>query len=508
MLFNAESESGGKKRFCISVWWIKRDARLDDNPALTAAIQSSKYVIPVAIFEPNVWSSSEHSELHRSCWLSAIAALNKNLELRGSRLLFMATTAEAAFKILIEQFKVEAIFSHEEIGSESTYGRDRRVKSYLTGRNIPWIEIPQSGVVRGLRSRDKRNKIWATRVTSPPLPIPENLSLPSGVISQLPTHDEILKLSNSSVTERIGRTVLRSFLETRGQGYSGRISSPNTAFESGSRLSEHLAWGTLSVRRVYYESICRTNGLEGDLSPEARRWRRSLHAFRSRLHWRDHFIQRLESEPKMEYFALNRAYEAVSYEDDVRLLNAWLTGTTGAPLVDACMRCLQNEGFLNFRMRAMVVSYACHVLHLSWKTIMHPLAALFIDYEPGIHISQLQMQAGVVGINTIRIYNPTKQLMEQDSEAIFVKKWVPELRGCSAAQIFEHEVRPILGYTATLVNYKERVELSKKQLYGIKGLAETQKVAKVVLEKHGSRMKPVRRKAKVRVNTAQLSFGF
>jgi len=159
-------------------------------------------------------------------------------------------------------------------------------------------------------------------------------------------------------------------------------------------------------------------------------------------------------------------------------------------------------------MRAMVVSYACHVLHLSWKTIMHPLAQLFIDYEPGIHISQLQMQAGVVGINTIRVYNPTKQLMDHDKDATFVKKWVPELRDHSHFEILEHENNPIAGYPAPVVSYKQRVEQTKKQLYAIRAMSETKEVAKSVLEKHGSRMKRVRKKAKQKKSTAQLSFQF
>ena len=79
-------------------------------------------------------------------------------------------------------------------------------------------------------------------------------------------------------------------------------------------------------------------------------------------------------------------------------------------------------------MRAMIVSFACFVLHISWKEINYPLAKLFIDYEPGIHISQLQMQAGIVGINTIRVYSPSKQAIDQDPDAIFIKNGFQNLR--------------------------------------------------------------------------------
>lgn len=404
--------------------WFKRDLRVRDHPALASAARQGA-VCPVYIIEPDAWRQSDSSGRHFAFLRESLGDLRQDLHQLGATLCLRVGDAVEVLERLRQQTGARRMVSHEETGNGWSYARDRRVALWARANGVAWEEFAQSGVVRRLNGRDgwaARRNAFVAQPQTQPIRIEAAAPLRSDDIPDLCAPDPCPQRQSGG--RRAAEACLSSFLSERGRDYRRAMSSPLTGWDACSRLSPHLALGTLSVREAAQAARARAAQVKGTRSG----WSGSIKSFEARLAWRDHFTQKLEDAPRIETQCLHSAYEGMRPRvPDAARLAAWERGETGLPFLDACMRSLRGTGWLNFRMRAMLVSVASYHLWLDWRSTGPHLARLFTDYDPGIHWPQMQMQAGTTGINTPRIYNPVKQGQDQDPDGAFTRRWLPEL---------------------------------------------------------------------------------
>ncbi|MDO8903873.1 cryptochrome/deoxyribodipyrimidine photo-lyase family protein [Hydrogenophaga sp.] len=481
------------------VVWFKRDLRVHDHAPLAEAARLGPVLCLYAL-EPVLWQQPDAARQHLAFVQESLRDLQVELKCLGGRLHFAVGDAVDVLDRLHRQSPFLGLFSHEESGNAASYERDRRVKLWCEANAVPWREYRQFGVVRGLRERKHWVRQWEQLVQSELMPSP---ALQAAEVLRSndpwPSADSLgLEVHEPDRRQRGGRAngleMLQSFLTDRSATYLGGISSPLSASHACSRLSPYLTWGCLSLREVVQAARLRM----GDPALPTRQ-RLGLEGFMSRLHWHCHFIQKLETEPAIEHHNMHRGYDGLRESDHNEVhLQALKDGRTGWPLVDACVAMLRETGWINFRMRAMLVSVAAYPLWLHWRPVGEWLARQFLDYEPGIHWSQMQMQSGTTGINTTRVYNPIKQARDHDPDGHFVRHWLPAMQKVPDAWLFEPwrmppEVQTRCGVVVgediamPLVDLEQATREAKQRVYALRTDPAIAAVQADIVRRHGSR---------------------
>ena len=505
-----------------SIVWFKRDLRWKDHAALAQASQKG-LVRCIYIVEPELWLQPDCALQHFEFIRDSLSELDAYLRSCGGCIEIHTGEAVDVLSQLWRESPFSELYSHEETGNGFTYARDLRVATWCKSHTVNWHEFAQFGVVRRLKNRNLWQKEWERHMASPiqdigALRFWSKCPLePFAMVAPEHLHH------NPSMRQLGGRSLalatLHNFLHARSIGYRGGISSPLSAPDACSRISAYLTYGCISMREVVQST---RQHLE-HLPPQASRHRAGLSAFVSRLYWHCHFIQKLESEPEIEWRNMHRGYDNLREQDfNQEYFEALKEARTGWPMVDACVTMLRETGWLNFRMRAMLVSVAAYPLWLHWRPVGEWLATQFLDYEPGIHWSQMQMQSGTTGINTTRVYNPIKQAQAHDPKGIFVRRWLPAMRKVPDSWLFEPWKMPprlLHSFNESRSNsiVIPQVDLaiatreSKSRLHALRKTQEVRAGKETVVEKHASRKtlrRPTKAKSAKFESEKQLGFNF
>lgn len=451
------------KKETINVMWFKRDLRIRDNAALESAIRKTestdgKRLLLIYVFEPSLIADQHYDIRHWRFVLESLTFLNKQLQLLNPSFesagnlsdnicnhwcvhIFQREVLEV-FEALGQLYHIDQVFSHQETGLRITYDRDLNFAGYCLRSNIRWHEFSNNGIIRKLKNKKERFSQWTAKMNSPqqhpdfgkfkPVHFDENwLQKNSG--SKLPANWQQRDRNFQQGGEDMAHRYMDSFFKERILNYTESLSKPLESRKGCSRLSPYLAWGCLSTRQVY-QTVMK---LLQNATNDDKKLVAELDVFLSRLKCQSSFTQQFESNEKIEFENTNAAAQSLEISADQERFERWSNGQTGYPLIDACMRCLIKTGYVNFRMRALLISFLTHHLFQDWKEGAKHLARTFTDFEPGIHYAQMQLQSGMGNFQTVRVYNPVKQSYEHDPKGIFIKQWIPELADCSEADIHE-----------------------------------------------------------------------
>ncbi len=499
----------------LQIVWFKRDLRPYDHRPLVRAAQLGP-VLPIFVAEPDLWQQPDMSARQWKFVRESLVELRSELASLGQPLVVRTGNITDVLSEFQTRYRIATLWSHVETGNDWTFQRDKRVAAWCRTHGIPWQEERQSGVIRRIGSRDGWARRWDAFMAEP-LTLPPRFPPIAIDPGSIPTCND-LKLQTDLPPERqsggrsAGLDLLESFLHERGAPYRKAMSSPVTGFEHCSRLSPHLAWGTLAMRETAEATWARQRQLKQQNIRGG--WRGSMSSFSGRLHWRDHFTQKLEDQPDLEWKNLHPAYDNLrpSSSDQARL-SAWQQGETGLPFVDACMRALIATGWMNFRMRAMLMAVASYHLWLDWRKPGEHLARMFTDYEPGIHWPQVQMQSGTTGINTVRIYNPVKQGEDQDPHGTFTRRWLPELDAVPDKHLQTpwrwEGAASTLGktYPEPVDDHLTAAKSAREKVWAVRRGSAYRQTAGAIQTKHGSRKSGIiNRGARAAKHANQMSF--
>jgi deoxyribodipyrimidine photo-lyase len=478
----------------LNIVWFRTDLRLDHNHLLQRISDLKGKCIPLFILDLDGIKSSRFMNSKRlSCLIESLLDLNAQLQKLNSKLLILNGKPEDTFTNISTNHGIRLIISKHY--SQRAFKRDESIKSIITKSGGVFEEIKNDVIYDNddqiLTKKGEPVKVftffksqWLKRLKDDnfsPLVFQYNVD---DLFYQVEEFDDLLKLQDLEVLQIEN---LKSLICDTGEFHGGSTNAQELwanflnnkilnynndrdylSLDGTSKLSLHLKWGSISPHQIVKECI----KLLGNEFYKFRDFKgtekESVETFLSEIIWREFYRYILAIFPHVETDNFNEKFNLINWENKDEKFDAWCSGKTGYPIVDACIRQMNETGWMHNRGRMIVASFLCKDLHIDWRKGEEYFHRKLIDYDQAANNGGWQWTAGT-GTDAspyFRIFNPTEQAKKFDPEGLFIRKYLPELKNLPNKFIFEpslmHESEQsiygvILGkdYPYPIVDHKE-----------------------------------------------------
>jgi len=397
----------------VSVFWFRRDLRLEDNIGLMQALNGDHPVIPMFIFDSEIIDSLPRNDARISFIYSCLEKINRELNLKGSSLLVKKGNVEEVWKELISKYTIREVYFNKDY-EPYAIGRDEALAALLKSNSIATNSYKDQVIFEEndiLKADGKPYTVY-TPYKNKWLHLFEQTPLKTIDVEEMGLENLYKFEATFPALESIGFS--KSVIEVQPYrldslaDYHENRDYP--ASNGTSSLSPHLRFGTVSIRKLVKKA------------------KRSNEVFLSELIWREFFMQILFQFPEVVTNNFKRKYDGVEWRNNAADFKRWCEGNTGYPLVDAGMRELNETGYMHNRVRMVTAGFLCKHLLIDWKLGEAYFAEKLLDYELSSNNGNWQWAAGT-GCDAapyFRVFNPTLQLKKFDKDLEYTRKWIPE----------------------------------------------------------------------------------
>lgn len=401
----------------MTIFWFRRDLRLEDNVGLFHSLVENENILPIFIFDKNILSQLEVNDARVSFIHQLLSKIQKKLQHQGKSLAVFFDTPLAVFQKLISENKIDSVYTNHDYEPYARK-RDKQLNDFFKSVNVAFKTCKDQVIFekKEITKEDGSpyvvytpySKKWIEKLKEAPLKKYNS----EDYIEKFSTHNyPFLSLENIGFIESKIKVPDFNIDTDLLENYSKKRNFPYIK-NGTSLIAPHLRFGSISIRQIVFKAT-----------------QTSEITFLKELIWREFFMQILWHFPHTTNKSFKEKYDGIKWENNELNFQKWCDGNTGYPFVDAGMRELNATGHMHNRVRMIVASFLCKHLLIDWRWGETYFANKLLDYEQSSNVGNWQWAAGsgVDAAPYFRIFNPTEQIKKFDPDLKYIKKWIPEL---------------------------------------------------------------------------------